>query len=142
MDLALLWLHVSGNIVWIGSILAVGLVLAGTRGEASLVRLRGELAYDIYRRLAVPAFIVSFLCGAVRLGSDMSYYLKQHHWMHGKLTLALVVIALHHVIGARARKMANGAVQEAGPAGILSVVLAVAAIGAAGFVIFGKAQGW
>jgi putative membrane protein len=139
MDLALVWLHVSGNVVWIGSILAVGLLLAGAKGDA---KARGELASDIYRRLAVPAFIVSFVCGAVRLGSDMPYYLKQHHWMHGKLTLALVVIALHHVIGARARKMANGAVQEAGPAGILSVVLAVAAVGATFFVIFGKALGW
>ncbi len=27
MDLALIWLHVSGNIVWIGSILAVGVVM-------------------------------------------------------------------------------------------------------------------
>jgi protoporphyrinogen IX oxidase len=139
MDLALLWLHVSGNVVWIGAILAVGLVLAGTKGEP---RVRGELASDIYRRLAVPAFIVSFVCGAVRLGSDMSYYLKQHHWMHGKLTLALVVIALHHVLGARARKMANGAVQDGGPAGILSAVLAVAAMGAVFFVVFGKALGW
>jgi len=133
MDTALIWLHVSGNVVWIGSILAVGLVLAGAKGDS---KTRGAVASDIYRRLAVPAFIVSFLAGAIRLGLDIPYYLKQHHWMHGKLTLALVVIALHHVIGARARKMANGAVQEAGPAGILSLVLAVAAIGAAFFVIF------
>ncbi len=133
MDLALVWLHVSGNVVWIGSILAVGLVLARGKGEP---KLRGEMAYDIYRQLAVPSFVVSFLCGAIRLGLDPSYYLKQHHWMHAKLPLALAVIALHHVIGGRARKMANGAVQEAGPAGILSVVLAIAAVLAAFFVIF------
>jgi protoporphyrinogen IX oxidase len=133
MDLALIWLHVSGNVVWIGSILAVGLVLAGTKGEP---KARGEIASDIYRRLAVPSFIVSFVCGAIRLGSDSPYYLKLHHWMHAKLPLALAVIALHHIIGARARKMANGAVQDAGPAGTLAVVLAVAAIGAAFFAIF------
>src|SRR5262245_12341591 len=133
MDLALIWLHVSGNIVWIGSILAVAVVLAGGKGE---IRARGEIAYDIYRRLAVPSFIVSFLCGAFRLGLDLSYYLKLHHWMHAKLPLALAVIALHHVIGARARKMANGTVQDAGPAGILGAVLAVAATLAAFFAIF------
>src|SRR5277367_4617134 len=133
MDLALVWLHVSGNIVWIGAILAVGLVLVGGRGEP---QTRGAIASDIYRRLAVPAFVVSFLCGAIRLSRDIPYYLQQHHWMHGKLTLALVVIALHHVIGARARKMAAGTVQDAGPAGILTAVLAVAAIGAAFFAIF------
>jgi putative membrane protein len=136
MDLplvALVWLHVSGNIVWIGSILAVGLTLASGRGEP---KIRGEIASDIYRRLAIPAFVVSFLCGAIRLATDLSYYLKQHHWMHGKLLLALGVIALHHVIGARARKMAAGTVQDAGPAGILTAVLAVAAVGAAFFAIF------
>jgi protoporphyrinogen IX oxidase len=133
MDLALVWLHVSGNVVWIGSILAVGLVLVSGRGEP---KTRGTIASDIYRRLAVPAFVVSFLCGAIRLSLNLSYYLLQHHWMHPKLTLALVVIALHHVIGARARKMAAGTVQDAGPAGILTGLLALAAIGAVFFAIF------
>ena len=142
MDLALVWLHVSGNIVWIGSILAVGLVLLGGRGEP---KTRGAIASDIYRRLAVPAFVVSFVCGAIRLGLDVPYYLQQHHWMHAKLPLALGVIALHHVIGARARRASAadaagntsaGSVQEPGPAGILTVVLGVAAVGAAFFAIF------
>src|SRR5262249_31690033 len=130
-QLALVWLHVSGNLVWIGAILAVGVVLTG-QGEP---KARGEIALGIYRRLAVPAFVVSFLCGAIRLGIDPPYYLKQH-WMHAKLPLALGVIALHHIIGARARKLSQGTVQEAGPAGMLAGALAVAAIGAAFFAIF------
>jgi putative membrane protein len=144
MDLALIWLHVSGNLVWIGAILAVGAILSG--GQAGSDRAaRGRIAYDIYRRLAVPAFIVSFLGGAIRLALDPKYYLKDHHWMHAKLPLALGVIALHHVIGARARRasaadaagnMSAGSVQEPGPAGILTVVLGVAAVGAAFFAIF------
>lgn len=133
MDLALIWLHVSGNVVWIGSILAVGLVLAGAKSDP---KVRGEVASDIYRRLAVPSFIVAFVAGAARLGSDMTYYLKLHHWMHAKLPLALAVIGLHHVIGARAKKMANGSVQDAGPAGTLTLVLGLAAVGAAFFAIF------
>jgi protoporphyrinogen IX oxidase len=133
MDSALIWLHVSGNLVWIGSILAVGVVLVSGGVEP---KVRGKLASDIYRRLAVPAFIVSFVAGMARLLQDPSYYLRQHHWMHAKLPLAFGVIALHHVIGARARKMAQGSVQERGPAGILTVVLAVAALGAAFFAIF------
>jgi protoporphyrinogen IX oxidase len=134
MDLALIWLHVSGNLVWIGSILAVGAVLAGQAGADRDVR--GKIAYDIYRRLAVPAFVVSFVCGAIRLGIDAKYYLKDTHWMHAKLPLALGVIALHHVIGARAKKTAAGTLKEAGPAGTLTIVLAVAALGAAFFAIF------
>ena len=130
---ALLWLHVSGNVIWIGSILAVALVLAGGNGEP---KVRGAIASDIYRRLAVPSFVVAFLAGAVRLASNPSFYLKVHHWMHAKLPLALTVIALHHVIGARAKKTAAGTLQEAGPVGTLAVVLFVAAIGAAFCPIF------
>ena len=133
MDLALLWLHVSGNIVWIGSILAVGVVLVS---EAAEPKVRGKLASDIYRRLAVPAFVISFVAGLARLLQDPAYYLRLHHWMHAKLPLALGVIALHHVIGGRARKMALGSVQERGPAGILTLALAVLAIGATFFAVF------
>ncbi len=132
MDNALVWLHVSANLVWIGSILAVGVVMVSDVVEP---KVRGKLASDIYRRLAVPAFLVSFVAGMARLLQDPAYYLQQHHWMHAKLPLALVVIALHHVIGARAKKLSQGTVQGAGPTAILTIVLAVAAVGAAFFAI-------
>jgi protoporphyrinogen IX oxidase len=133
MDTLLIWLHVVGNLVWIGAILAVGVTILGKAGDA---KTRGEIALGIYMRLAVPAFVTSFVFGMARLLSDPSYYLKQHHWMHAKLLLALIVIALHHVIGARAKKLARGTVQDAGPAAILTAVLAVAAVGAAFFAIY------
>ena len=133
MDLLLLWLHVVGNIVWIGAILAVGVTITSTAGDA---KTRGEIALGVYKRLAVPAFVLSFVCGAARLFSDPGFYLKQHHWMHAKLPLALAVIALHHVIGGRAKKLARGTVQDGGPVAILTAVLALAAVGAAFFAIF------
>src|SRR3954467_446355 len=119
MQDALLWLHISGNIVWIGAILAVGVVILS---NAAHPKIRGEIARSIYQRLAAPAFVVSFVCGAIRLGMDPAFYLKQHHWMHAKLPLALAAIALHHVLGARAKKLALGTVQDAGPTAILTVV--------------------
>ncbi len=133
MDLLLVWLHVVGNIVWIGAILAVGVTITSSAGDA---KTRGELALGVYKRLAVPAFVLSFVCGMARLLSDPGFYLKQHHWMHAKLPLALGVIALHHVIGGRAKKLARGTVQDGGPAATLTLVLALAAVGAAFFAIF------
>jgi putative membrane protein len=133
MDLTLIWLHVVGNIVWIGSILAVSVAILTPTVDP---KTRGELATAIYRRLAVPAFVISFVCGAIRLALDTRYYLVEHHWMHGKLTFALIVIGLHHVIGARAKKFARGSVQDSGPTAILAIVLAVSAAAAAFFAIF------
>ena len=110
--------------------------------DAGDPKTRGRIASDIYRRLAVPSFVLSFVCGAIRLGEDTKHYLKDSHWMHAKLLFALIVIALHHVIGARAKKLAatqatpDGSVQGGRGAGILAVVLGLAAIGAAFFAIF------
>lgn len=132
MDLALIWLHVVGNIVWIGAILAVGVAILTPVGEP---KTRGALATGIYQRLAVPGFVVSFVCGALRLGLNTHYYLVEHHWMHGKLLFGLTVIGLHHVIGGRAKKLARGTVQDSGPTAILTIVLAVSAAAAAFFAI-------
>jgi putative membrane protein len=62
-------------------------------------------------------------------------YFKATHYMHGKLPLALGVVALHHVLGARAKKMEAGEAPDAGPALTLGLVLAVLAIGSALLVV-------
>lgn len=132
LESGLLWLHVASNLVWIGSIVAVGVALGAT-GDA---KTRGEIGVAIYKRLAVPAFVLAFVAGLGRLLLDPSYYLKQHHWMHPKLLAALGVIALHHVIGARAKKLASGAAQEAKGVGGLAAGLLALAVFAAFFAIF------
>jgi protoporphyrinogen IX oxidase len=132
-QIALVWLHIVGNLVWIGSILAVAATITGQAGEA---KIRGELGLRIYRALSVPAFVTSFVAGTARLLMDTKYYLSEHHWMHGKLLFALIVIGIHHVIGGRAKKLARGSVQDAGPTATMAAVLLVSAIIAAFFVIF------
>jgi putative membrane protein len=133
LDLALIWLHVTGNVVWIGSILAVAAILTASAADA---KARGELGQRVYTLMAVPAFVLSFVAGTARLLLDPRYYLVAHHWMHGKLLFALAVIALHHIIGARAKKLARGTVQDAGPTAIMAAVLAVSAVVAVFFAIF------
>ena len=134
MDLRalLVVLHVIANLVWIGSIAAVALVLSGGRGDS---KLRGQIGLDLYRKLAVPAFLASFAAGLLRLLLDTQLYLVVTKYMHPKLTLALVVIALHHVIGARAKRMAAGTKTEPGPVAVLAAVLVVCAAGAAFLVL-------
>src|SRR6478735_53513 len=91
-------LHVIANVVWIGSILAVAVVSASPDASAAI---RGQLALVVYKRLAIPAFVASFVFGVTRLALDPHYYFVQTKFMHAKLLLALVVIGLHHAIGAR-----------------------------------------
>ncbi|MEZ4300413.1 MAG: hypothetical protein R3B70_36045 [Polyangiaceae bacterium] len=102
LDLLLVWLHVAGNLVWIGAAVSMGVILAWKEGEP---KVRGALARRIHLRLAMPAFGVSFVAALLRTGMDLKGYFVQHHWMHGKLPFAIAVIAIHHILGARARKM-------------------------------------
>lgn len=128
----LVFVHVLANVVWIGSIVAVPLVLAGRAGEAVV---RGELAYEIYKKLAVPAFVVAFGAGLARLVANLEYYFVDTKFMHGKLTFALAVIALHHVIGARAKKVARGDADDAGPTPTLGVILLLCVAAAVFFAV-------
>jgi len=128
----LVFLHVAANVVWIGSILAVAVILSSPTPDP---KSRGTLATRVYMKLAVPAFVVSFVAGGSRLAMDTTYYFQQTKFMHGKLFLALVVIGLHHAIGGRAKKLAAGTVTDGGNSGVLGIGLLVAAVGAVFFAI-------
>lgn len=128
----LIVLHVIANVVWIGSILAVAVTLMSDAGDA---KLRGQLATRIYSRLAVPAFIVSFGSAVAVLAMSVQLYFVATKWMHAKLTVGLVVIALHHIIGARAKRMASGEKAAPGPAGVLAAVLLVSAAAAVALAV-------
>jgi putative membrane protein len=109
----------------------VAVIILADQGDS---KLRGELAHKIYLRAAVPAFVVSFFAGGGRLMMDAALYMKQP-WMHAKLLFVLIVIALHHIIGARAKKLASGDADNPGPTKVLMIVLAVCAALATFFVV-------
>jgi putative membrane protein len=120
-------LHVTANVVWIGSILAVAAVLGSSAADPVT---RGKIAVHVYRRLAVPAFVTSFVAGTVRLAGSASYFLVETHFMHAKLFLALMVIGLHHAIGGRAKRLAGGSASDPGPVAVVAAVLLLCATGA------------
>lgn len=125
--------HIAANLVWIGSILSVALALVWRGGDG---RVGAQIAYELYRRLAVPAFVVSFISAAVRLLLSLDFYfLGPKKYMHGKLLFAAIVIALHHVIGARAKAVSTGRRSTPGPVGVLALLLLVSAVAATLFVI-------
>ena len=124
----LVFIHVAANLVWIGSILATGLAMTTAGVDA---RSRGQVARAIYTKLAMPAFIVSFGAALARLLPHLELYFVHTKYMHGKILFALGVIALHHIIGARAKSLAVGKKDQPGPIGVLSVLLLLSAVVAA-----------
>jgi protoporphyrinogen IX oxidase len=124
--------HVAANLVWIGSILSVALVLVSRVGEG---RVAAQIAYELYRKLAIPAFVVSFVAALTRLLLSLDLYFVETKYMHGKLGFALIVIGLHHLIGARAKAVASGRRSAPGPVGVWALALFVSAVAATLFVI-------
>jgi putative membrane protein len=112
----LIVLHVMANLVWIGTIASVGWLTAAAAKTEN--QSAATLARNLYLRAAVPAFLASFVFGASRLLMDPAYYMHLH-WFHAKLTAVIGVIALHHVIGGRAKKVAAGSMQAGRLGGIL-----------------------
>lgn len=125
--------HVAANLVWIGSILSVALALVSRAADG---RASAQIAYELYRRLAIPAFVISFVSGLTRLLLSTELYLVETRYMHAKLLVAAIVIALHHVIGARARAVSTGRRSSPGPVGVHALLLSISAGAATLLVIF------
>jgi putative membrane protein len=124
--------HVAANLVWIGSILSVALALVSRVGEG---RLAAQIAYELYRKLAMPSFVVSFVTALTRLLASPDLYFVETKYMPGKLLFAAIVILLHHLIGARAKAVATGRRSAPGPVGVWALLLAISAVAATLFVI-------
>jgi len=129
---ALVAAHVAANLVWIGSILSVALSLSSRAVDG---RAAAQIAYELYRKLAIPAFVVSFVTALTRLLLSTELYFVETKYMHGKLLFAVIVIGLHHVIGARAKAVAAGRRSSPGPVGVLALLLLISAVAATLFVI-------
>jgi len=127
--------HVIGNVVWIGSLLSVALLVAHAPWTAEPADV-GRLARRVHGRLAVPGFLTSFAAGAGRIWLMPAVY-AHAYWMHAKLLLALVVIVLHHVIGARAKRVAAGRSEAAAGTDLVGLATLVCAAGA---VVLGIAK--
>jgi protoporphyrinogen IX oxidase len=135
LPIVLVTVHLVANFVWIGALLAVAVLAAAAPLSADPAEV-GRLARRVYVRLAVPGFVASLVAGVARLLLAPSIY-AHLPWMHAKLTFALVVIALHHVIGARARRVANG--DAAAGRGVAALAIGTF-VCAAGAVLLGVAK--
>lgn len=128
----LLVLHVVTNLIWIGSILAVAVLLARGPGDATQ---RGGAGLVVFRWLALPSSSLAVVIGLAQLAMNFELYMRLTHWMHAKLPLSLVVLGLTHALGARARRMSSGEVAAEGPALVLGGVIGLLGAAAAGLAL-------
>jgi uncharacterized membrane protein len=133
LSAALLAAHVLANVVWIGALLSEVLLL----GRATWLpdpAETGALARRVHTRLAIPAFLGSLAAGVACFLPARHVYARLP-WMYAKLGFAVVIIVLHHVIGARSRRVARGDVRAAHQTWMLGWLTFLCAGGAVLFAI-------
>ncbi len=129
-------LHVVADMLWIGSILAVAVLLIRPAASPDARQAQGELGLYLYKKLATPAFVGAFVLGLVLLSLDLHGYFVRTHFMHAKLLFAFGVIGLHHVIGGRAKKLARAPETSLGSVAPLSIALIACAALTIYFAVF------
>ena len=99
----LLATHVLSLLLWIGSLVSITRVITAGASEEPAVQAKfAALARRIYRGVASPWMGIATLAGFGMIAAAKGAYFR-FGWFHGKFTLALVMLALHFVLGARVR---------------------------------------
>ncbi len=130
----LLATHVLSLLLWIGSLVSITRVITAGVGEEPAVQAKfAALARRIYRTVASPWMGIATLAGFGMIAATKGMYFH-FGWFHGKFTLALVMLALHFVLGARVRAAdAAGRTDAVAPQMRL---LQVAVLATAGLAVF------
>jgi putative membrane protein len=135
LPLALVTAHLLANLVWIGALLAVCLLVGAAPLRADPTDT-GSLARRVHVRLAMPAFLASLGTGVWRIALEPAGYAHMP-WLHAKLGFVLAIIIVHHTIGSRAKRVADGRVRAAQGVTTLGAVVFICA-GAAVFLVISR----
>jgi putative membrane protein len=103
--------HIIGLVFWLGSLLVVTQILAIHTEETSpeTRATLGRLESKLLRGLAHPGAAIMVITGFVLLSQDPNYL--REHWLHAKLFLVVILVALDLRLTFRARAFQEGKIE-------------------------------
>jgi hypothetical protein len=107
--------------LWTGTLLSVSWLTGRARMMADGQEI-GGLALALFRRWAVPLLVASVVAGFVSLVGGPADRLRAH-WVYGIVGAMAASIALHVVVGSRARRVVRGSVRASEGEAIRRVAL-------------------
>jgi len=126
----LLAVHVLSLLLWVGGLVSITRLLAGAGADDAPARATlARSARGLYRSVASPWMGIALLTGLGMIGALHGEQFK-HGWFHGKFTLALVMLALHFVLGARVRRVEAQGLTDADIGWVRTLQLAVLGVAA------------
>ena len=104
--------HLIGLVLWVGSLLIAMPVLAAHIGERSpeARQALSRVETKLLRGLAHPGAAVMVITGVLMILTNTAHYLHAH-WLHVKLLLVVVLIALDLRVTFRARAFQAGKIE-------------------------------
>ncbi len=123
--------HFLGLLLWIGGAIttawiAAGLVSAGETNALSTVR-------SALLAVVTPGILLATIGGLALLIPAWGAHYAHAPWMHAKLTIGLVLGALHGVLVGRVRRAASG--KPVSPGLFVGIAVAYAVLGLAGVAL-------
>ena len=124
--------HLVGVILWIGTMVGAAIIAAGAANQPEETRkaMLGAVR-RVLLAISAPAMLIAFAAGLSFLVPNFTTLYAHAGWMHAKLTLVLIMAALHGVLTARVRKGSKGAPVSSG---LLSGLAVAIVLGAAAVV--------
>ncbi len=103
--------HIIGLVFWLGSLLVVTQILAIHTEETSpeTRATLGRLESKLLRGLAHPGAAIMVITGFILLSHDPTYL--REHWLHAKLFLVVILVALDLRLTFRARAFQEGKIE-------------------------------
>jgi putative membrane protein len=103
--------HIIGLVFWLGSLLVVTQILALHTEETSPeTRLTlGRLESKLLKGLAHPGAAIMVITGFLLVSEDPLYL--REHWLHAKLVLVVILVALDLRLTFRARAFQDGKIE-------------------------------
>ena len=103
--------HIIGLVFWLGSLLVVTQILAIHTEETSPETrdTLGRLESKLLKGLAHPGAAIMVITGFLLVSEDPNYL--REHWLHAKLLLVVVLVALDLRLTFRARAFQEGKIE-------------------------------
>jgi putative membrane protein len=100
--------HLLGMALWVGGVATAAFVAASGAREGESGRAAIAAARKAVLMLATPGLLLAWLAGLSYLVPNFTTFYAKAGWMHGKLTLLIVLTAITGVLTGRLRKAAAG----------------------------------
>lgn len=100
--------HLVGMVLWIGGAVTAAVVAASAASEGEAGRPAIAAARRSVLFVATPGMLLAWIAGLSFLVPNFLELYARAGWMHGKLTLLLILSALTGVLTGRLRKAATG----------------------------------